>query len=81
MKGRAAKRHKTEAEVARAMKVLKEHGIAEEFTKRGLAARARMFAKSNWGCNCGLCRNPRKMFKGKNRESLTLKERNHTDME
>lgn len=81
MKGRAAKRHRTEVEVARAMKVLKEHGIAEEFTKRGLTARARKFAKSNWGCNCGLCKNPRKMFKGKNVSSLTLRERNHKDTE
>lgn len=81
MKGRAAKRHRTEVEVERALKVLKEHGISEEFTKRGLAASARKFAKSNWGCNCGVCRNPRKMWKGKDRHSLTLKERNHKDTE
>ena len=81
MKGRAAKRHRTEAEVARALKVLKEHGISEEFTRRGLGARARMFAKSNWGCNCCLCMNPRKLYKGKNAASKTRQEHNHTNEE
>ena len=81
MKGRAAKRHKTAAKVERAKVILRQHGIDEATPGDRMEVRARKFATSHFGCNCGLCRNPRKMFKGKNCESLTLKERNHTDME
>jgi hypothetical protein len=32
--------------------------------------------ESRLGCNCEICQNPRKLYKGKHRHSLTLKEYN-----
>lgn len=81
MKGRAAKRYKTEVKVKRAVGIMKERGITEDTPRHSMAARARKFAASHWGCACWMCKNPRKIWRGKNSSSLTLKERNHTDME
>jgi hypothetical protein len=81
MKGRAAKRHKLAVKRRRADGIIRQHGIDETAGGDRMEVRTKKFATSHWGCNCGLCQNPRKMFKGKNRESLTLKELNHTDME
>jgi len=80
MKGRAAKRAKTEAKVKRAIKILIEHGHGNlpdtQPPWKTLHISARKFATSHFGCACGLCMNPRRMYRGKNKASLTLKELN-----
>ena len=73
MRGRAAKRHRTRAKVERARRILRLH----EWDPDYIALRAKRFADSHWGCNCGLCANPRKLARGKTRDSLTRKEYQH----
>ena len=69
-RGKAFRRSKTEVKKVRAKVILRKLGYDEE----GLTKRAGRFVESRIGCNCHLCQNPRKLFKGKNTESLTLKE-------
>ena len=80
MRGRAVKRHRTRAKVERATRILRQHGWHADDPER-LARRAKRFADSRWGCNCGLCANPRKLCRGKTRASLTLKEYQHREDE
>lgn len=77
MRGRAAKLHRTRAKVERAKRILRLHGWEPEHLDR----RAKRFADSRWGCNCHLCANPRKLFKGKTRDSFTRKEYHHKEDE
>jgi len=80
MKGRAAKRAKTEAKVKRAVKILIQRGMGDlpqtQPPWQTLHISARKFATSHFGCACGMCMNPRRMYRGKNKASLTLKELN-----
>ena len=71
-KGRAQSRHHTERKKARTARILKRyvHGDPEWLSDRRIGK----FTESRWGCQCQLCVNPRRLGKGKNRDSLTLKE-------
>jgi len=69
-RGKAFRRSKTETKKSRAKVILRKLGYSEA----GLTKRSGRFVESRFGCDCHLCKNPRKMNKGKNRESLTLKE-------
>jgi len=69
-RGKAYRRSKTESKKTRAKVILRKLGYGEE----GLEKRAGRFVESRFGCNCWLCQNPRKLFKGKNSATLTLKE-------
>jgi len=69
-RGKAFRRSKTEVKKVRAKVILRKLGYDEE----GLTKRAGRFVESRIGCNCQLCQNPRKLFKGKNSATLTLKE-------
>ncbi len=69
-RGKAFRRSKTEVKKVRAKVILRKLGYSEE----GLTKRAGRFVASRIGCNCHLCQNPRKLFKGKNSATLTLKE-------
>ncbi len=69
-RGKAFRRSKTEVKKTRAKVILRKLGYDEE----GLTKRAGRFVESRIGCNCHLCQNPRKLFKGKNSATLTLKE-------
>ncbi len=69
-RGKAFRRSKTEVKKVRAKVILRKLGYDEE----GLTKRAGRFVESRIGCNCHLCQNPRKLFKGKNSATLTLKE-------
>ena len=69
-RGKAFRRSKTEAKKTRAKVILRKLGYSEE----GLTKRAGRFVESRIGCNCHLCQNPRKLYKGKNSATLTLKE-------
>ena len=69
-KGRASRRHHTERKKARTRKILKRYGTSDWLNER----RVGKFTESHWGCQCHLCKNPRKLNKGKNLDSLTLKE-------
>jgi len=69
-RGKAFRRSKTEAKKVRAKVILRKLGYSEE----GLTKRAGRFVESRIGCNCQLCQNSRKLYKGKNSATLTLKE-------
>jgi len=69
-RGKAFRRSKTEVKKVRAKVILRKLGYDEE----GLIKRAGRFVESRIGCNCQLCQNPRKLYKGKNSATLTLKE-------
>ena len=69
-KSRAARRHHTEKKKARTRKILKRYGTSDWLTDR----RVGRFTESHWGCQCDICRNPRRRNKGKNRDSLTVAE-------
>ena len=69
-RGKAFRRSKTETKKARAKVILRKLGYSEE----GLTKRAGRFVESRFGCDCHLCRNPRRLYKGKNSATLTLKE-------
>jgi hypothetical protein len=69
-RGKAFRRSKTEVKKTRAKVILRKLGYSEE----GLTKRAGRFVESRIGCNCQLCQNPRKLYKGKNSATLTLKE-------
>lgn len=69
-RGKAYRRSKTESKKRRAKVILKKLGYSEE----GIEKRASRFVESRLGCNCWLCMNPRKTYKGKNPAALTLKE-------
>ena len=69
-RGKAYRRSKTETKKTRAKVILRKLGYGEE----ELEKRAGRFVESRFGCNCWLCQNPRKLFKGKNSATLTLKE-------
>jgi hypothetical protein len=69
-RGKAYRRSKTETKKVRAKVILRKLGYEEA----GLDKRASRFVESRFGCNCWLCKNPRKIFKGKNAGALTLKE-------
>jgi len=69
-RGKAFRRSKTETKKVRAKVILRKLGYSED----GLTKRAGRFVESRIGCNCHLCQNPRKLFKGKNSATLTLKE-------
>lgn len=81
MKGRAAKRHMLAVKRKRADGIIRQHGIDETAGGDRMEVRTKKFATSHWGCNCHMCMNPRKLFKGKNADRLTLAERNHTNEE
>jgi hypothetical protein len=69
-RGKAFRRSKTEAKKVRAKVILRKLGYSEA----SLDKRASRFVESRFGCDCSLCRNPRKLYKGKASASLTLKE-------
>jgi hypothetical protein len=69
-KNRAQRRHQTERRKARTRRILKRYGDAEWLNER----RVGRFTESRWGCQCHICVNPRRLNKGKNSNSLTLKE-------
>jgi hypothetical protein len=69
-RGKAFRRSKTETKKTRAKVILRKLGCAEE----SLTKRAGRFVESRFGCNCHLCQNPRRLYKGKNSATLTLKE-------
>jgi len=69
-RGKAFRRSKTEAKKVRAKVILRKLG----YIKKDLTKRAGRFVESRFGCDCWLCKNPRKLFKGKNSATLTLKE-------
>lgn len=69
-KSRAQRRHQTEWKKARTRKILKRYGNSEWLTDK----RVGRFTASHWGCQCEICMNPRRLNKGKNSDSLTLKE-------
>jgi hypothetical protein len=69
-RGKAFRRSKTETKKARAKVILRKLGYSED----GLTKRAGRFVESRMGCNCYICQNPRKLYKGKNSATLTLKE-------
>jgi hypothetical protein len=69
-RGKAFRRSKTEVKKVRAKVILRKLGYDED----GLTKRAGRFVESRIGCNCHLCQNPRKLYKGKNSATLTLKE-------
>ena len=69
-RGKAFRRSKTEVKKVRAKVILRKLGYSEE----SLTKRAGRFVESRFGCDCWLCKNPRKTFKGKNSVTLTLKE-------
>ena len=69
-RGKAFRRSKTEAKKVRAKVILRKLGYSEE----GLTKRAGRFVESRIGCDCHLCQNPRRLYKGKNSATLTLKE-------
>jgi hypothetical protein len=69
-RGKAFRRSKTEVKKVRAKVILRKLGYDED----GLTKRAGRFVESRIGCNCQLCQNPRKLYKGKNSATLTLKE-------
>jgi hypothetical protein len=73
-KGRAGNRHHTERRKARTRKILKRR----EHDSPGFADDRRVgrFTKSGWGCQCALCQNPRRLYKGKRVAELTRKELN-----
>jgi hypothetical protein len=71
-RGKAFRRSKTEVKKTRAKVILLKLGYPED----GLTKRAGRFVESRLGCNCEICQNPRKLYKGKHRHSLTLKEYN-----
>ena len=72
MSNRAQRRHYTERKKARIRKILKRytHGDSGWLDARRIGK----FTESRWGCQCHLCINPRRLGKGKLRDSLTLKE-------
>jgi len=74
--GRAQKRHHTERKKARTRKILKRYGDKEWLSDR----RVGRFTESHWGCQCEICMNPRKLYKGKNSNSLSLKEIHWKDL-
>jgi len=78
MRGRAAKRAKTEAKVKRARKILIERGLEylpeTQPAWRTLDISARKFAASHFGCACWMCTNPRQFWKGKAKASLPFAE-------
>lgn len=67
-RGKAFRRSKTEVKKVRAKVILRKLGYDED----GLTKRAGRFVESRIGCNCQLCQNPRKLYKGKNSATLTL---------
>ena len=69
-RGKAFRRSKTETKKARAKVILRKLGYSEE----GLMKRAGRFVESRFGCDCYICQNPRRLYKGKNSAALTLKE-------
>ena len=71
-KGRANRRHQTSRKKARTRKILRRYGSPEWLDER----RGGKFTESHWGCQCEICVNPRRLFKGKKAHSLTLKEYN-----
>ena len=75
---RAQRRANDERKFKRAVKILLEHGHGDlpdtQPPWKTLHQSARRFAASRFGCNCGLCRNPRRMYRGKNKASLSLQE-------
>ena len=69
---RGQRRANDEKKFKRAVKVLLEHGHSDPTR---IQRSARKFTASRMGCSCGMCRNPRRMWRGKNKESLSLQER------
>jgi len=69
-KSRAERRHQTERKKVRTRRILKRYGTPEWLSDR----RVGRFTESHWGCQCHICVNPRRLNKGKNSNSLTLKE-------
>ena len=71
-KGRAHNRHHAERKKARTRKILKrrEHNSPGWLDDR----RVGRFTNSHWGCQCELCQNPRRLYKGKRVAELTRKE-------
>ena len=73
---RAERRHNDAVKAERAKAILREHGIDESTPGDPMNVRAKKFATSRWGCSCGMCVNPRRFWRGKNKESLTIRELN-----
>lgn len=72
-KNRAARRHETARKKARTHKILKRYAGRDDVAWLS-PRRIGKFTESRWGCQCHLCVNPRRLGKGKRRDSLTLKE-------
>ncbi len=81
MRSRAEKRHNTAVTVERAKKILRRGGWDYGVPSLRFHVKAKKFADSRYGCNCCLCMNPRKLYKGKSSGSLTRSERTHTNEE
>lgn len=75
MRTRAERRHFEEARTERAKDILIRGGWAYGRAAAFLDVKAKKFSRSRFGCNCGLCRNPRKQYRGKNSAALTFAER------
>ena len=75
MRSRAERRHFLAARTERAKDILRRGGWAYGRAAAFLDVKAKKFARSRFGCNCGLCTNPRRQYKGKNSAALTFAER------
>lgn len=71
---RAERRHNKAVKVERAKGILRQRGIDETTPGDPMGVRAKKFATSHWGCACWSCQNPRRFWRGKNKESLTVNE-------
>lgn len=77
-KSRAQRRHDTEKKKKRSKVILKRMTSAshpEWLSERRIGK----FTESHWGCQCEICVNPRRLWKGKRISSLTIKEFHKTD--
>ena len=77
-KSRAQRRHDTEKKKKRSKVILKRLSSASD-TDWLNSRRIGKFTESHWGCQCEICVNPRRLWKGKKVSSLTLKEYHEID--
>lgn len=77
-KGRAQRRHDTEKKKKRSKVILKQmtSGTDADWLN---SRRIGKFTESHWGCQCEICANPRRLWKGKKISSLSLKEYHKID--
>lgn len=81
MRSRAEKRHYTEARIERAKVILRRGGWDYGRAAARFDIKAKKFADSRFGCDCGVCANPRRQYRGKNASSLTRQEMQAMEME